>query len=114
MERVIRNIGASVRSKNLMLGFFLAASVCAFAIDGIFSVRSSAASSFSNFKKDLNLSLRSGFTFQGNKTFDKGSARKVELNGFVTLQKGNVYYHIPGKQRVILQKFKTPSAPVIR
>jgi hypothetical protein len=106
--------GKMIRPKRLMLGFFLAASVCAFAIDGIFSVRSSAATSFSNFKKDLNLSLRSGFTFQGNKTFDKSNVRKVELNGFITLQKGNVYYHIPGKQKVFLQKFKTPTPPVIR
>jgi hypothetical protein len=114
MERATPTYRIKIRPKKLMLGLFLAASVCAFAIDGIFSVRSTAASSFSNFKKDLNLSLRSGFTFQGNKTFDKTSARKVELNGFVTLQKGNVYYHIPGKQKVLMQKFKTPTPPVIR
>lgn len=114
MERAIRKIGKIVLSKKLMLGVFLVGSVCASAIDGIFSVRSSAATTFSNFKKDLNLSLRSGFTFQGNKTFEKSNARKVELNGFVTLQKGNVYYHIPGKQKVLLNKFKTPTPPVIR
>lgn len=114
MDNTIRKIGTHLNPKRLMLGFFLAASVCAFAIDGIFSVRSSAANSFSTFKKDLNLSLRSGFTFQSNKTFDKSNTHKVELNGFVTLQKGNIYYHIPGKQKVLLQKFKTPTPPVIR
>jgi hypothetical protein len=114
MGITIPKIKTIMRPGRLMLGVFLAASVCTFAIDGIFSVRSSAASSFSTFKKDLNLSLRSGFTFQGNKTFEKSNTRKVELNGFVTLQKGNVYYHIPGKQKVLLQKFKTPTPPVIR
>ena len=114
MDRTVKRMGKIVRSKKLMLGAFLVLSVWASAIDGIFSVRSSAATSFSNFKKDLNLSLRSGFTFQGNKTFEKSNTRKVELNGFVTLQKGNVFYHIPGRQKVLLQKFKTPTPPVIR
>jgi hypothetical protein len=114
MKLNIQKINRSVCSRRLVLGVFLVASTWAFAVDGIFSSKSSGASSFSNFKKELNLSLRSGFTFQGNKTFDKSNIRKVELNGFVTLQKGNVFYHIPNKQKVILQKFKTPTAPVIR
>lgn len=101
--------------KPMMLLGLLVVSGWVFAIDGIFGVKAARTATFSTFKKDLNLSLRSGFTFQGNKAMDRtSSSSKVVLNGFVTLQKGNVYYHIPNNHKVILSKFKTPSAPVIR
>lgn len=100
--------------KNLMLVSLLVASTCVFAIDGVFSVKKAGTSTFNHLKKDLNPNLRSGFTFQGNKSMEKPGTNKPELNGFVTFQKGNIYYHVPNRNKVVLQKFKTPVAPVIR
>jgi hypothetical protein len=100
--------------KKIMLVSLLAASTCVFAIDGVFGVKSTGVSSFNKLKKDLNPNLKSGFNFQSNKSMEKINSKKVELNGFITFQKGNVYYHIPNRNKVVLQKFKTPVAPVIR
>lgn len=100
--------------KKIMLVSLLAATTCVFAIDGVFGIKSTGASSYSNFRKNLNPTLKSGFSFQSNKSMEKISSKKVELNGFVTFQKGNIYYHVPNRNKVVLQKFKTPVAPVIR
>jgi hypothetical protein len=85
-----------------------------FAVDGTLNGGGSKKNSFSTIKKDLNLSLRSGFNIS-NKSFGyKKSNKTMMFNSMMSFQKGNVTYFIPYKNKTILQKFKTPSAPSIR
>jgi hypothetical protein len=84
-----------------------------FAIDGTLGGGVKSKSTFSTLKKDLTLSLKSGYSFNGNKSFNSRSQRGM-FNSVVSYQKGNVTYYLPYKNKPVLQKFKTPSAPVIR
>lgn len=86
-----------------------------FAIDGTLSGGSKSKSTFSTIKKDLNLSLKSGYSFHGNKNFGFHKSQKSGMfNTVISYQKGNITYYMPSKNKPLLQKFKTPSAPVIR
>jgi hypothetical protein len=87
-----------------------------FAVDGTLNGGGkSRKSTFSNIKKDLNLSLKSGYSFNGNKSFGFDKKGRISMfNSVVSYQKGNVTYYLPYKNKPVLQKFKTPSAPVIR
>jgi hypothetical protein len=89
-----------------------------FAVDGILSSgkKSKSSSTFSSIQKDMKLSLKSGFNFNSNKSFgiSKSGKKGTILNTVVSYQKGNVTYYLPYRTKPILQKFKTPSAPVIR
>ena len=89
-----------------------------FAVDGTLNGggrSKSKNSTFSSIKKDLNISLKSGYNFNGNKSFGFQKKGKVSMfNSMVSYQKGNVTYYMPYHNKPILQKFKTPSAPVIR
>ncbi len=49
--------------KKIMLVSLLAASTCVFAIDGVFGIKSSGVSSFSNFKKNFAPNLNSVSSF---------------------------------------------------
>ncbi|MFZ9332297.1 MAG: hypothetical protein ACO23W_07600 [Chitinophagaceae bacterium] len=90
----------------------LTISATAFAIDGIVMKSKSSKSSFSNMKKHLSLSLRDGFSYRDNKAFGfKRHGNAVMFNNVITYQKGNVTYIIPYKNRVVLNKFKTPVKP---
>ncbi len=85
-----------------------------FAVDGTMNGGGSKKNSFSSIKKDLNLSLRSGFNIS-NKSFGyKKSNKAMMFNSMMSFQKGNVTYFLPYKNKTILQKFRTPSAPSIR
>ncbi len=80
------------------------------AVDGIIIKTKASKSTFSNMKKNLTLSLRTGFSYHDNKSF--GFSKNERHNSFKTVisyQKGNIKYNIPYKNRVILQKFKTPA-----
>lgn len=80
-----------------------------FAIDGIVVKARASKSTFSNMKKNLTLTLHSGFTYHDNKSF--GFVKNDMHNSFksvISYQKGNVKYNIPYRNRMILQKFKTP------
>lgn len=89
-----------------------------FAVDGTMhgsASSKSARSSYSSLKKDLHLSLHSGFNFNSNKSFNFHKVNRVTMfNSVVTYQKGNVTYFLPYKHKTVLQKFKTPTAPAIR
>ncbi len=89
-----------------------------FAVDGTMNGggnKKSKNSTFSNIKKDLNISLRSGYNFSNNKSFGFQKSGKISMfNSMVSYQKGNVTYFFPSRNKPLLQKFKTPSAPVIR
>lgn len=84
-----------------------------FAIDGTLGGGVKSKSTFSTLKKDLTLSLNSGYAFNGNKSFNSRNHRGM-LNSVVSYQKGNITYYLPYKNKPVLQKFRTPSAPVIR
>ena len=79
------------------------------AIDGIIIKSRSSKSTFSNMKKNLTLNLHTGFSYNDNKSF--GFVKNERHNSFksvISYQKGNIKYNIPYKNKVILQKFKTP------
>jgi hypothetical protein len=86
-----------------------------FAVDGTMNGGGKAKkSSFSNIKKNLNISLRSGFNIS-NKSFNSRQGDKVTMvNSMMSFQKGNVTIFIPYKTKTFMQKFKTPMAPAIR
>jgi hypothetical protein len=89
-----------------------------FAVDGTMNGggnKKAKNSTFSNIKKDLNISLRAGYNFNNNKSFGfQKSGKTAMFNSMVSYQKGNVTYFFPLRNKPVLQKFKTPSAPVIR
>jgi hypothetical protein len=89
-----------------------------FAVDGTLNGGGNSKAkntTFSNIKKDLNISLRSGYNFKNNKSFGFQKSGKTSMfNSMVIYQKGNVTYFFPSRNKPLLQKFKTPSAPVIR
>jgi hypothetical protein len=79
------------------------------AIDGIIIKSRSSNSTFSNMKKNLTLNLHTGFSYNDNKSF--GFVKNERHNSFksvISYQKGNIKYNIPYKNKIILQKFKTP------
>jgi hypothetical protein len=52
-------------------------------------------------------SLKSGYTYRGNRVFAAPAASQyINLNTVVTLQKGNTTYIVPLKKKVILDKVK--------
>jgi hypothetical protein len=86
-----------------------------FAIDGTLGGGKSASRrTFSSLKKDLNISLKSGYSFGNNKSFGFSRKQPGMFNSVVTYNKGNITYYVPIKNKPMLQKFRTPSAPVIR
>jgi hypothetical protein len=99
---------------NIKKGLFLVLLIAGisqivFAIDGIVVKSKSSKSTFSNMKKNLTLSLHTGFSYNDNKSF--GFVKNDRHNSFksvISYQKGNIKYNIPYKNKVILQKFKTP------
>jgi hypothetical protein len=111
------NRSKALRNSVFLLLLFTAAQVV-LAVDG--NLKNGGGSnagsvSFSHLKKDLNFSLRDNFT---NRSFHNlGSTRNDRVstfNSLMTLQRGNVTIAMPYRQKVVLPKFKTPSAPTIR
>lgn len=97
----------------VILAFF-SASTYVFAIDGTLGNKS-GKSTFSTISKDLKISLKSGYTFHQNKSFGfQQSGKQGMFHSMMTYQKGNITYFLPMRSKPILNKFKTPSAPVIR
>jgi len=111
------NRSKALRNTGLLLLLFTAAQVV-FAVDG--NLKNGGGSnagsvSFSHLKKDLDFSLRGNFTSRSFHSL--GSTRNDRVstfNSLMTLQRGNVTIAMPYRQKVILPKFRTPSAPSIR
>lgn len=100
--------------KAAIVAVVFAMSQYVFAIDGTLGGGKGKTSTFSTLKKDLNISLKSGYSFGNNKTYGSSRNQKGMLNSVISYQKGNITYYVPMKNKPVLQKFKTPSAPVIR
>ena len=98
--------------KMTVMSIALTLSVCVFAIDGIVMKSKSGKSSFSNMKKNLSLSLREGFSYKDNRSFGfKRNGHTVMFNNVISYQKGNITYVLPYRNKVVLNKFKTPQKP---
>ena len=82
------------------------------AVDGIIVKSKSSKSSFSNMKKNLTLTLHSGFSYHDNRSFGFNKIEKNRsFNSIISYQKGNITYILPYKNKTLLQKFKTPQKP---
>ena len=96
----------------LSLAAFLFVSVTVFAVDGIVSKSKSSKSAYSNMKKNLSLSLSSGYTYRDNRSFGfKKGGKDNAFNSIITYQKGNITYILPYKNKSALHRFKTPEKP---
>ncbi|MFN5423337.1 MAG: hypothetical protein ACK5AO_08725 [bacterium] len=94
-----------------LMVLFFATSV--FAVDGIIVKAKSSSAAFSSMKKNLSLSLSSGFVYHDNRSlgFKKGS-KNSEFNSIISYQKGNIKYILPYKNKNLVHKFKTPQKPL--
>ena len=102
----------AINNSVLTLMALLFVSVAVFAVDGIVSKSKSSKAAYSNMKKNLSLSLGSGFSYRDNRSFGfKRMGKDNSFNSIITYQKGNITYMIPYKNRGILQRFKTPQKP---
>lgn len=101
-------------------GAFLFVSGYVSAIDGIIIIggKNRNASSFSNIKKDLKLSLGTGlYQYHSTRSLPSLSTSQVPAGprNMVVYQRGNVTVHIPVKSRpMLLRTFRTPTPPTIR
>ena len=105
------------QSKNGLFSFVFVLGITqvVLAVDGIVTKSRSSKSSFSNMKKNLALSLHSGFAYHDNKSFGFKKVEKDHFyNSIISLQKGNITYILPYKNKILLQKFKTPQKPASR
>ncbi len=110
--RNLNKLSASFSAKITATLLFFAIATAVFAVDGIIIRSKSSKSSFSNMKKNITLSLNSGFAYRDNKSF--GFRKTGSSNSFstvITYQKGNIKYVLPYKHKTILHKFKTPEKP---
>jgi hypothetical protein len=86
-----------------------------FAVDGVLTNGGGKSTkTFSTIKKDLQFSLKSGYTLHAVHSTKGKGIRQGMYNTVVSYQKGNVTYYLPYKSKPVLSRFKTPAAPVIR
>ncbi len=109
------NTTYTTRSFAKQITMVIAVLVCTysvFAVDGII-VKAKSSSAFSSMKKNLSLSLSSGFIYHENRSFGfrKGN-KNSEFNSIISYQKGNIKYILPYKNKNLVQKFKTPQKPL--
>ena len=100
-------IGTGFAKKVLVVLALFSMAHYVFAVDG--GKKSSKA--FSTLKSDLSFSLKSGYTYKGNKSFGtRRTLNSVQSNSVITYQRGNVTWVMPYRNKTtILNKFKTPS-----
>lgn len=95
--------------------FLLAATGYVFAIDGNYNIGGkNRKSTLATVKKDLKLTLGSGYTFHQNRNIPVPKSQKGVFNNVISYQKGNITYYMPYKSKPILGKFKTPVPPQVR
>ncbi len=102
----------TINNSVLTLMALLCISITVFAVDGIVSKSKSSKAAYSNMKKNLSLSLGSGFSYRDNRSFGfKRMGKDNSFNSIITYQKGNITYILPYKNKSVLNKFKTPQKP---
>lgn len=108
---------SSLRKSAFAVLLIVVAAGAVHAVDGILTSggRSSSKSAYSTLKKDFKMSLQSGFTFHDNRNFGPLRAGSVgQVNSVMSLQKGNVTLYLPTRTKSLTNRFRTPSAPVVR
>ncbi len=82
-----------------------------FAVDGTMDGGKKSSKAFSTLKSDLNFSLKSGYTYRGNRSFGtKRSSSSISSSTVITYQRGNVTWVMPYRIKTnVLKKFKTPT-----
>lgn len=98
-------------SRKLAVILFLVISAGAYATLGDGKAKSGAARSSLLSNKSLlkpgSFSLRSGYSYRGNQVINNsGEKRYIQLNTFVTLQKGSTSFIVPLKKKAILGNVK--------
>jgi hypothetical protein len=107
-------------ARSLVIAAMLTVSITSvvFAIDGVLTNGGRSAStknSYSNLKKDLRMSLNSGFMFHDNRNMGSLKGGKSgQLNSVMSVQKGNVTLFLPMKTKPVMNRFRTPTAPPVR
>lgn len=103
-------------ARNITVSFFLLVTTgYVFAIDGNYNIGGkNKKSTFATVKKDLKVTLGSGYTFHQNRNLPLPKAQKGVFNNVISYQKGNVTYYMPYKSKPVLGKFKTPVSPQVR
>ncbi|MEY3432144.1 MAG: hypothetical protein RL131_80 [Bacteroidota bacterium] len=104
---------SSIGRKIAALMMLFAFSHAVMAVDGIIIKSKSSKASFSNMKKNLTLSLHSGYAYRDNRSFGfRKVSKESSFNSIIAYQKGNITYVLPYKNKAVLQKFKTPQKPL--
>lgn len=102
----------SFSSNAIALFALMFLSLAVYAVDGIVTKSKSSKAAYSNMKKNLSLSLSSGYNYHDTRSVSlKKSSREHSINTLITYKKGNISYILPIKTRTVLQKFKTPEKP---
>jgi hypothetical protein len=115
VNNLVYHKNAISRTKTLIFIGVMVLGQLVFAVDGVLTSGGGKSSkTFSTIKKDLQFSLKSGYTLQGVHSSKGKGIRQGMYNTVVSFQKGNVTYYLPYKTKPVLSRFKTPSAPVIR
>ena len=100
-----------IMSRKLAVVIFLVISVAAYATLGDGKAKSGVPRSSLLSNKTLykpgSFSLRSGYTYRGNQVINNiGENKYIQLNTFVTLQKGSTSYIVPLKKKALLSNVK--------
>lgn len=113
-----KNRGAGKAPRQALVAVLLLLSGYVSAIDGILSLgdKNRKSNSFSNIKRDMRLTLGTGFHhYQSAKPLPNLAQPGISSRNMVIYQRGNVSIHIPVKSKpTILQTFRTPTPPSIR
>ena len=106
-------IGSGFAKKVLVVLALFSMAHYVFAVDGTTNGGKKSSKAFSTLKSDLSFSLKSGYTYKGNKNFGtRRTLNSVSSNSVITYQRGNVTWVMPYRNKTtILNKFRTP-APV--
>ena len=100
-----------ILSRKLAVILLMVISAAAFATlgDGKSKSGTSKSSLLSNkmLLKPGSFSLKSGYSYRGNKVINNNSEKRyIRLNTVVTVQKGNISYIVPLKKKAILNNVK--------
>lgn len=111
MHQTISNIKTGFRFIAMSAVVLLVAHTV-MAVDGIVVKSKASKSSFSNMKKNLTLSLNSGFNYKDNRSFGfKKMGSGDQFSSMITYQKGNITYVLPYRNKALIHRFKTPQKP---
>jgi hypothetical protein len=106
-------IGSQFAKKVMVILALFSMANYVFAVDGTLIGGKKSSKAYSTLKSDLSFSLKSGYTYRGNKNFGtRRSQNTIMSSSVITYQRGNITWVMPYRNKTtILQKFKTPTPP---